>query len=192
MIAPAPRKPMPVTICAAIRDGSKLTRGSPESRKSVNPYAETIVKSAAPRQTTMCVRKPASRSRSSRSNPIAPPRAAARPSRARSSHQLSVGTALSNKSFERRALRFRDLVGPGAGQAEGRVEQLACERLALGGRLPLDQATVADHHDVHVDLRARILLVVEVEERLAVDDPDRDRGHRAGERLAEPEAVERA
>src|SRR5262249_36855194 len=120
------------------------------------------------------------------------PRAAARPSRARSSHQLSVGTALSNKSFERRALRFRDLVDPGAGQVEERVEQLACERLALGGRLRPDPATGADPQEVHVDLRARTLLVVEFEERLAVDDPDRDRGDRAGERLAEPEAVERA
>ena len=34
--------------------------------------------------------------------------------------------------------------------------------------------------------------VVEVEQRLAVDDADRDRGDRARQRLREPEAVERA
>ena len=38
----------------------------------------------------------------------------------------------------------------------------------------------------------RVLRVVEVEQRLAVDDADRDRGDRARERLREPEAVERA
>ena len=81
---------MPVTICAAMRVGSARMTWSPLSGSSWNPYAETIVKSAEPKQTSMCVRNPASRSRSSRSKPIAPPSAAAsaeaqagcRPSRA--------------------------------------------------------------------------------------------------------------
>ena len=48
------------------------------------------------------------------------------------------------------------------------------------------------HHDVHVGLGGRVLGVLEVEERLAVDDPDRDGGDRPGERLREAELVERA
>ena len=46
---------------------------------------------------------------------------------------------------------------------------------SLGGRLHLDEATVAGHHHVHVDGRGRIFLVVEVEQRLAVHDADADR-----------------
>ena len=37
----------------------------------------------------------------------------------------------------------------------------------------------AGHHDVHVRLGAHVLLVGQVEPRDAVDDPDRDGGHRA-------------
>ena len=37
---------MPVTICAAIRVGSKTTPSAVENWKSLHPYAETIVKSA--------------------------------------------------------------------------------------------------------------------------------------------------
>jgi hypothetical protein len=37
MIAPAPRKPMPVTICAAILDGSARTTLEPPIRKSLKP-----------------------------------------------------------------------------------------------------------------------------------------------------------
>ncbi len=48
------------------------------------------------------------------------------------------------------------------------------------------------HHDVHVGLGARVLGVLEVEERLAFDDPDRDGCHGSRERLREAELVERA
>ena len=48
------------------------------------------------------------------------------------------------------------------------------------------------HDDVHVDLGGRILRVLEVEQRLAVDDADRHCGDADGQRLAEAEAVERA
>ena len=44
------------------------------------------------------------------------------------------------------------------------------ERLALGGALHLDERAVAGHHDVHVGLGADVLLVGQVEPRLAVDD----------------------
>ena len=61
-------------------------------------------------------------------------------------------------------------------QREQLVEVRARERRALGGRLHLDQPAVAGHHDVRVDLGGRVLAVVEVEQRHAVDDPARDRG----------------
>src|SRR5262249_8730992 len=192
MIAPAPRKPIPVTTWAAIRDGAKLILGSLVARNSLKPYAETTVKSAAPRQTSMCVRKPASRSRSSRSKPIVPPSTAASASLPRSSHQVIVGTTLSNDGLERGALGLGDLLDALARQVEQHVDQLPRARLAPARRLPLAHSSAADIHDVHVPLRARILLVVEVEERLAVDDADRDRRDRARQHLPEPEAVERA
>jgi hypothetical protein len=93
MIAPAPRKPIPVTIWAAMRVGSARTTLCPEVRKAWKPYAETIVNSAEPSDTSRCVRNPASRSRSSRSTPIAAPSAAASASRNKASSQLSVGIA---------------------------------------------------------------------------------------------------
>src|ERR1051326_7346870 len=162
MIAPAPRKPMPVTICAAIRVGSARTTWSPLVRNSRNPYADTIVNSAEPRQTSRCVRKPASRSRSSRSKPIAPPSAAANASRPRSSPQPSEGIALSNCRLERCALQLGDLLDPFRREVEERVEQLAAERLALRRRLHLDENAVPRHDDVHVHLGARALGLVHV------------------------------
>ena len=71
---------------------------------------------------------------------------------------------------------------PALGQGEELVEVRARERRALGGRLDLDEAAFAGHDDVGVDLRARVLRVVEVEQRLAVDDAAGDGGDRAGER----------
>ncbi len=62
--------------------------------------------------------------------------------------------------------------------------------LPLGGRLHLDEAAVRGHDDVHVRLRGRVLRVVEVEQRPALDHADRDGGDLAAERLREPEAVE--
>src|SRR5712692_2173640 len=192
MIAPAPRKPMPVTICAAIRVGSARMTWSPLSRKPRKPYAETIVNSAEPTQTRMCVRNPASRSRSSRSKPIAPPSPAATASRARLSAHVRCGSTLSKRRLQRAELRFGDLVDPDGRELEQLVEERAREWIALRRRLHLDEAVVAGHHDVHVDLRRRVFYVVEVEQRDAFDDPDRDRGYGAGQRLAEPEPLERA
>src|SRR5919198_2782871 len=192
MIAPAPRKPIPVTICAAIRVGSARTTWSPLVRNSRKPYAETIVNSAEPRHTSMCVRNPASRSRSSRSKPIAPPSAAARASRPRSSLQVSVGMALSNCGLEHRALELGDLLDALPGEVEERVEQFTTERLALRRRLHLDEPPVACHDDVHVDLGSGVLRVIEIDQRFAFDDADRHRPDRARQRLAEAEPLERA
>src|SRR5947209_11850612 len=164
MIAPAPRKPMPLTICAEMRVGS--TRGP------VNPYAETSVKSAEPTETTRCVRRPACRSRSSRSNPIAPPSTAATKRRRRTCGQASDGTpataTLRKCNRGRLRLPLADLADSGGRQLEQLVEQLAGERIALRRRLHLDQATVAGHDDVHVGVGARVFRVVEVEHRDAV------------------------
>ena len=50
---PAPRKPMPETICAATREASA-------SIESPNPYFDTTMMSAEPTHTMVCVRIPAS------------------------------------------------------------------------------------------------------------------------------------
>src|SRR5579884_743127 len=193
MIAPAPRKPMPLTICAAMRVGSIRPAAPPWRRNSWKPYAETIVKSAEPTETSMCVRRPAPRSRSSRSNPIAPPSAAATPRRSTRSPQPSVGTAALSKWRSRELeLQLRDPADPERRKVDQLVEQLARERVPLRRRLHLDEPAVAGHDDVHVGLRRRVLGVVEVEERRAVDDADGDRGDRVAERFREAEALERS
>jgi hypothetical protein len=68
------------------------------------------------------------------------------------------------------------------GEAEQIVQRGARERRPLGGRLHLDQAALAGHHHVGVDLGPRVLAVVEVAERPAVDHADADRGDRPGQR----------
>src|SRR6266576_4727667 len=187
MIAPAPRKPIPVTICAAMRVGSTL------APKLLKPYAETSVKSAEPTETTRCVRSPACRSRSSRSSPIAPPSAAATKSRSSTSGHPIVGpakTTLRELTRDGLSLQRCDLADAARGQLEQLVERLTRERVSLGRRLHLDEAPVAGHHDVHVGVGARVLGVVEVEQRHALDDADRDGGDRIPERAREAEAVE--
>ena len=41
---------------------------------------------------------------------------------------------------------------PARGEVEQPVEELPRERLALGGRLHLDEAPIRGHHDVHIGL----------------------------------------
>src|SRR5579884_427364 len=170
MIAPAPRKPMPLTICAAMRDGSRRTTvfGSCE-RTSWNPNADTIVNSAEPSETSRCVRSPASRTRNSRSRPITEPSAAARARRPSESFQGSSGRVLAQSDVDRLLLVRRELVDARCGEVEQLVEPLPVERHPLGRRLHLDEAAVAGHDDVDIDLGIGILGVVEVEERDAVD-----------------------
>src|SRR5439155_15165801 len=187
MIAPAPRKPIPVTVCAATRVGSMLL---PCVRRSWKPYAPAIVNSAEPSETSRWVRKPASRSRSSRSIPTAPPSAAASASRNRASSQESDGR-LAASSIERLPLRLADLGDPRSGQVEQRVEPFAVERRPLGRRLHLDQPPLARHDDVEIDLGARVLLVVEVEQPFAAHDPERDGCDRVPEHAAQARPPER-
>src|SRR4029450_5783343 len=124
----------------------------------------------------MCVRNPASRPRRSRSSPPAPPSAAATTTRSNASGQLSDG--ISASSIERGPLRRADLLDPARAEIEQLAQRLPVERRALGRRLHLHEASASGHDEVQVDLRARILLVVEVEQQLAGDEPERARPDR--------------
>src|SRR3954463_14040329 len=191
MIAPAPRKPMPVTICAAMRVGSARTTLAPEFRNSWNPYAPTIVNSADPSETSRCVRSPASRSRSSRSMPMSPPRPAASDNRNRASPQWRLGRVLAARCSNSFLLCGGELFDPLGRELEQLVEPRAAERLLPRRRLPLDERTFARHDDVHVHVGLRVLGVVEVEQRLVGGDPDGHRRDGTGKSLGQPELVER-
>ena len=69
-IIPAPRKPIPLTTCAAIRAPSAPRRPSAPIVVSLKPYFEIIIISAAPSATMQCVRTPASFDLRDRSIPI--------------------------------------------------------------------------------------------------------------------------
>src|SRR5688500_3511140 len=78
MIVPAPRKPMPDTICAAMRPGSAFAGFT-----AMLPIATDIsVSSVAPTQIRRLVRKPAALRRGSRAGPTAPTSGEARSSAA--------------------------------------------------------------------------------------------------------------
>src|ERR671911_2709930 len=120
-----------------------------EKLQSDHAYAETRKKSAEPSETSRCVRSPASRSRSSRSRPIAPPSAAATNSLTATSTHESSGKGV--------PLCPRDLRDSSRREVEQLVELLARERQALGGRPHPDELALPRHHDVHVGLGGRIL-----------------------------------
>src|SRR5262245_13485334 len=149
-----------------------------------------IVNSAEPIATSMCVRKPASWSRSSRSIPTAPPSAAATTIRSSASSEESDGMS-AGSSIERVLLRRADLGDPAGAEIQQLVQRVSVERRALGGRLHLDEPLGAGHDEVQVDLGARVLQVVEVEQQLPVDDPERDRRDRVRQRAREARLPER-
>src|SRR3984893_5008156 len=66
MINPAPRNPIPDTICAATRVGSAVAQ--------LNPYADNNTNKVAPTATKALVRNPAIRARYWRPNPMTGPR----------------------------------------------------------------------------------------------------------------------
>src|SRR5438876_6921324 len=150
-----------------------------------------MVKSADPNETSKCVRRPASRSRSSRSNPRTAPRAAASASRPSTSGHESDGILEASGSTGSLLLGRRDPLDSHRRQLEQLIQALARKRLSLGGRLHLDEASLPGHDDVHVDLGTRVFRVVEVEQRLAVDYADGNGRDRVRQRLREPEPVER-
>ena len=61
---------------------------------------------------------------------------------------------------------------PLSARREQRIEGVASERVRLSRALQLDEAAVAGLHDVHVDVRARVFLVDQVQHRNAADDAD--------------------
>src|ERR1700722_7437370 len=79
MMTPAPRKPIPETICAATREGSNTTAGG--CTASPKPNIDTSISSAEPTHTSACVRRPAADSTRSRSRPTMLPTIAASASR---------------------------------------------------------------------------------------------------------------
>ena len=81
-----------------------------------------------------------------------------------------------------RALLLDELSDAFVRKAEQRVQRVAIEGLPFRGALHLDEAPVARLHDVHVHFGARVVLVGQVEQRLAVDDADADGGDRVGQR----------
>ena len=70
------------------------------------------------------------------------------------------------------------------GQVEQLAEQVAAERLPLGGALDLHEVAAGGADHVHVGLRGHVFLVTQVEPGLAVHDADADRGHRGQQRIA--------
>ena len=81
-MAPAPRKPTPVMTPAATRTASALAAPTVSSTTST----ETPTAKAEPIATSMWVRTPAGLLRTRRSNPMIPPKTAARATRSRISH----------------------------------------------------------------------------------------------------------
>ena len=57
-------------------------------------------------------------------------------------------------------------------EVEERVQRVASEGIGLGGALHLDEQAAAGLDDVHVHVGAGVLVVGEVEQRLAADDAD--------------------
>src|SRR5262245_15969121 len=76
MMVPAPRKPMPETICAAMRPGSQALL---PAAKVAPTWIETWVSRAEPTAISMWVRRPAHLPLHSRCAPTAPARSAERP-----------------------------------------------------------------------------------------------------------------
>ena len=72
-----------------------------------------------------------------------------------------------------------ELLDARCGQIEQLVQAGPVERDLLGRCLDLDEAAVARHDDVDVDVGDRVLGVIQVEQRHSFHDAYRDRGDRA-------------
>src|SRR5271170_7758552 len=79
-------------------------------------------------------------------------------------------------SAERRSLQRHQRRDPAAGQREQFQELRLAERRAFGRALHLDQSARPGPHEIRVGLGGRILGVVEIEQRFALDDPAGDSG----------------
>src|SRR6266571_626396 len=81
-------------------------------------------------------------------------------------------------------LQLGQLSAAGYGQVEHPVEHRAIEGSAFRGALNFHKPAVARAHHVHVRLGDHVLLVAQVQQRLAADDADTYRGHRRHQWLA--------
>src|SRR5215469_11404349 len=70
------------------------------------------------------------------------------------------------------------------GEVEELAEQVAAERLALGGALDLHEVAGGGADHIHVGVRRHILVVAQIEPGLAVDDAYADRRYRGEQRVA--------
>src|SRR5262249_42034417 len=77
---------------------------------------------------------------------------------------------------ERTPLQRDEALNTGAGQSQQRVEPGPAEWRLLRGALDLNDLSGTGHHDVHVDGRAGVLEIVEVEHGHAAGDADADGG----------------
>jgi hypothetical protein len=105
-------KPMPDTTPAATREGSRITR--PGLRTSLKPYLPMMMKSAAPRPTSACVRRPADFWRHSRSSPISEESTNARPSSPTCRHPWSLTAANTKREPHKVDEQYRLGAGPPA------------------------------------------------------------------------------
>src|SRR5207244_4820847 len=71
-----------------------------------------------------------------------------------------------------RALLLDELLDAVVRKIEERHEGVAPERIRLRGALHLDESSVARLDDIHIHIRAAVIVVRQVEQGLAVDDAD--------------------
>src|SRR5207249_1877811 len=100
---------------------------------------------------------------------------------ARTRTALELEDALGTR-FEGAALERDEATDAPLGDRQERVEPGAAERHLLGSSLHLDELAGAGHDDVHVDLGARVLHVMQIEHPRAVNDAAADRADAVAER----------
>src|SRR3546814_16047758 len=93
-----------------------------------------------------------------------------------------VGPAADRPAPDRFTLQSRQLGHALAGQPQQGIEGRLLERLGLGRRLDLDDATAPGEDEVGIGLAGRILGIVEIEHRLAAIQAAGDRRPPAGQR----------
>ena len=175
-----------------------VTPGAPPSASTARPESSAIAAPPAARAAWRALASAFSTKvacgSSASSMPSAPCATSSMPSGANSSPSSASLPALLDartsprrdrqRRGERRSLRADQLADALGGEREQAVHLVARERRAFGGALHLDEAAGPGHDDVHVGVAARVLDVLEIEHRRAVDDADRDRRDEVADRRA--------
>ena len=78
---------------------------------------------------------------------------------------------------------------PLPGQGQHRLKMVRREGIVLRTPLQLDEPAVIRHHDVEIDLRRRVVNVVEIERRRAFADADGNRRHAVNDRILRNELL---